>query len=268
MPWVLFSRSNQWILGRLNRNTAAAAMGITPSGADRITQRRDTEPHRLAWLNHVIKPEAVAKPSSVETTQSKPLSAAESIRQMTVLNLSQILNWTEHGATLAASAYAAGASQQLLDLICTAAAEYKSQTGITFTNGDEAERQRPRTRRNLLTRHMNKLLDLLESTNADDIAKRRKLILVTTAAFTRAKVTHRDLIYLPNLEASLLRELLESVGHPTDLIERTNDKNGLLTSIRVRRKADSKIYCGIELKRILGIVWVRQRVIDLGELQP
>lgn len=267
MPWVLFSRSNKWILGRLNRHTAAAAMGITPSGADRITQKRNSEPHRLAWLNHVIKFKAIVKPATVETSQAKSLSPSESIRQMTVFNLSQILDWTDHGATLAASAYAAGASQQLLDLIGTAAAEYKSQTGITFTNGDDIERQRSRTRRNSLTRHLNKLLDLLESTNADDMSKRRKLTSVANATFTRAKVTHRDMIYLPNLEARLLQELLKSVGHPIDLIELTNEKNGLLTSIRVKRKTDSKIYCGIELKRILGIVWVRQRVIDLAELQ-
>lgn len=267
LSWALFSRSYHWLLGRVNRHSAAAAMGITVSGADRITQRRNTEPPRLAWLNHLIQQKVVTRSDLKETANSKPLSPVKSIRQMTIFNLSQMLDWTERGATLAASAYAAGASPDLLALIHSAADEYKTQLGITFTTGDDTELQRPRVRRNSLTQHLYKLLMLIESKDAKDHIHRQKLISVASAMFTRARIRHKDLIVLPKLEASLLVKLLVLVGHEESLIESNLYEDGPLMAIRVRRKADSKIYSGLELKRILGIVWVQQRIIQLAELQ-
>ena len=90
---------------------------------------------------------------------------------------------------------------------------------------------------------------------------------VANALFARARVRHRDAIVLPAAETALLRRLLDEVGHDQALIETEAVGGGPLQTTRVRRRDGSNVRAGLELKRILGVVWVWERACQLAQLE-
>lgn len=266
--WALRLRSNAWISQRTGRRTAAAALGISPGGASRITQRNSNRSQALAWLDHVVGPRA--KPDVDVTTQS-PVVTVDLVVAMDKLKLSdlmRIIEWTERGSPLSSAGLSAGASADQIELVRAAAQEYRTQTGVTFADAiDVAERNRPRVRRNSINKHLYGLLGIMEAPDATPAPSRAALLAVANAHFMRARVRHRDAIILPAPETTLLRNLLLKVGHPGSLIHTEPVDGGPLLATRVRRKEGSKLFAGLELKRLLGVVWVRERARDLARFQ-
>ena len=266
--WVLRLRSGGWISRWANRRSAAVALGITPAGSDRITQRHRTQSAELAWLNHVVKPRV--SPAAIEVPQAmaSDVGHAHDIARLKVSDLARILEWTERGAKLSLSGLSAGASSSQLALIKLAADEFRAQTGVNFARGDDKEAgNRAKVRRNSLNQHLYGLLDLLDSTESADQKSKEALMAVANALFARARVRHRDAIVLPAAETALLRRLLDEVGHDQALIETEAVGGGPLQTTRVRRRDGSNVRAGLELKRILGVVWVWERACQLAQLE-
>jgi len=265
--WILRLRSGKWISARADRRSAAVALGITPSGADRITQRRRPESAVLAWLNHVVLPRVCPTVPQISQLAASEESLLEGIVRLKVADWARIIEWTQRGADLASSGLSAGASTAQLTLIKLAADEYRARTGVNFAAGDGgAKRNRAKVRRNSLSRHLHGLLDLLDSTDPGQEKSKVALIAVANALFVWSRVRHRDAIILPDPETGLLNRLLLEAGHDSGLIETGVFEGGPLQATRVRRRKDSAVYAGLELKRLLGVVWVRGRAVQIAQM--
>lgn len=277
MGWALRARADQWMQYRVTRWTAAAAMGVSVFRADQIRQQNREVPQSQAWLDVSLGPRhmpsiSVASPESVAGTDSEAatLSAAE---------VGLLLGWTERNLAIDAAGLVLGATARQARLVAEAVAEYTARIGRDFVSRSNGSRT---TRRVSSAQHLYGLWDI-DGRAADD-PLHKKLGAVVAAVFTWAKPTDQDAIVLPASEANMLVELLEAVGHARGLASMEAHETASLRIVRVARQPASgnavaegqqdavrqpgktgaaKRYAGRELKRILGVIWVRHRIAGL-----
>jgi hypothetical protein len=257
--WLVRSRSDAWIQKRANRRTAAAAMGLSVFRADQIKQQDKEASEMLAWLNHGLAPRRVDKTPATSRQESpkKPLD----FREMTAAEIGQLLGWAEHGVDENAAALSLGATHEQMELVRAAVAEYAAKIGRDFRSRGE-DRNGTASRRMSSAHHLYQLWDISSRRDEDD--ESRALASIATALFAHAKSTDKDALILPAREAVLLQRLLIACGHDEHLVQTTTHAKPALRLVRVKRPGNGKRYAGLELKRILGVIWIKRRLLELA----
>jgi len=152
-----------------------------------------------------------------------------------------------------------GVTQGQMDLLNQAVAEYSSQIGRDFHSRGKG---REVSRRMSAGQHLYTLWHLERDGDAD---KARFLSEIARALYSVSRPTDKDTLVLPTREADLLKQLLIDCGHYGGLIEvNEHPKKTALRVMRIRRSNSSHSYAGLELKRILGVIWVRDRLAELA----
>lgn len=257
VPWITRARVDAWLGARLDRWHAAAALGCSVHNADQIVKRRKPTPARQAWLDHVVPPRV---PAAVQTDSPTPV-AGKRVRMtdLTTRDVGRLLGWTEDGLNPEAATLALGATGADLKVIRECGQRYASRVGRDFLKDNpEAETSR-RTRRHRKASHLYDLWELADQ-SPDSSGLRQNLTEVVDAVFLRAKFHHRDRIALPRRDAELLRDLLLGVGHPAERILLADVPDEPLVVVRVARLGKTARYYGRELRRLLGVIWVRDQM--------
>jgi hypothetical protein len=253
--WLLRSQSDRWIQQRVNRRTAAVAMGVSVFRADQLRLQKKGKDEAQAWLDNGVKPRE-ARPALVgETLPRPPLD----VRQISILDVGRLLGWVEQGIEPDAAALSLGVSNAQLNLLNQAVAEYSSQVGRDFHSRGKGHAV---SRRISSAAHLYKLWQVEQDGGEGDL---RSLSAIARALYSVSRPTDKDTLVLPAREAYLLKQLLIDCGHESGLIE-LNDhpKRPALSTMRIRRSSTSRNYAGLELKRIFGVIWVRNRLAELA----
>ena len=258
LPWIARARPDAWLRERLDRRHAAAALGMSVHGADRISQRAKPIAAPLAWLNHVIEPRFAAAPEPGNSPPQR-LEVPQG-RLLSTRDVGCLLGWTGNGTTPAAAALSLGVTETELCMVLAAAEEYARRLGRDFIVAEPLnDKPRGKTRCLTQTQPLYALWDIADEP-AESSRDRQDLSAVVAALFARADLHHRDRIALPLDEAKLLQRLLVSIGHPADAIELNLVKNDAFCMVRIRRPGVENRYVGRELRRLLGVVWVRDQI--------
>lgn len=260
--WCPALPSLRWIASRLNRGTAAFAMGVTPAAVDKVVQRADGCDFADAMLNHVLM-QRVPVCAGAEAPDVGLVDLAESIEQLGIEELRHILEWGERGADLRLGGVAMGSTRELAEKIHEAALLYERRTGVLF-GAQSDSKGKPVTRRHSASKHIWGLLEV----GADfDTQRSRRVVLIAEAAFSSAQVCHRGRVMLPRPEAESLLELLLQLGHPKSGLQLRDVQGTPLVELRVRRTESKGSLAGRELKRALGVVWIWSRIKGLNALR-
>ncbi|MHB8474576.1 MAG: hypothetical protein ACYDC8_17370 [Gammaproteobacteria bacterium] len=259
--WLMRSRSDAWIQQRVNRRTAAAAMGLSVFRTDQIRQANKEIRESLAWLNHGLATRSVAEAQGT-SPQEAPTRSVD-LRAVSTAEVGQLLGWAEMGVNADSAALSIGATREQMDLLQEAAAEYATKIGRDFhSRAMDRDASGTVSRRMSSAKHLYGLWDI--SSRADDDDECKALTHIVTALFAHAKPTDKDALVLPAREAGLLQRLLIGCGYDDHLIETTAHTMSPLRIVRVKRPGSSERYAGLELKRILGVIWIRRRLLELA----
>lgn len=259
--WLMRSRSDAWIQLRVNRRTAAAAMGLSVFRADQIRQKHKQVREMQAWLDHGLAPRNVVKAQEA-SPQESPKRPVD-LREISTAEVGQLLGWAERGVDADSATLSLGATREQMDLLQTATAEYAAKIGRDFhSRGGNREVAGAVSRRMSSAQHLYRLWDIASRVDDDDEA--RALTHIVTALFAHAKPTDKDALVLPAREAGMLQRLLNGCGHDDHLIHITTHAAPALRKVRVKRPGSSERYAGLELKRILGVIWIRRRLLELS----
>lgn len=257
VPWITRARADAWMGTRLDRWHAAAAMGCSVHNADQIVKRRKPTPAREAWLNHLVPPR---QPPAVPPNSQGPAGEDRlRLTDLTTRDVGRLLGWTEDGLSSEAAVLALGATGADLALIRECGSRYASRVGRDFIAASPRTSPKRRTRRHQKANHLYDLWELADQ-SPDATALRRNLSTVVEAVVRWARFHHRDRIMLPVGDAEHLRELLLHVGHPADRIFIEAAPEEPFVVVRVARLGQVPRYYGRELRRLLGVIWVRDQV--------
>lgn len=261
--WILRSRSDRWIQQRVNRRTAAVAMCVSVFRADQLRLQDKNRDEAQAWLDNGVKPRETMPAPLMDRPRRPPLD----VTQISIRDVGRLLGWVEEGVEPGDAALSLGVSQAQMNLLNQAVAEYSSQVGRDFHSRGKG---RAVSRRMSSASHLYKLWQIERDGNANDY---RSLSDVARALYSVSRPTDKDTLVLPAREADLLKRLLANCGHDSGLIEiREHPKKAALRTMRILRSSSGRGYAGLELKRILGVIWVRDRLVELSTnsqwLQP
>ena len=253
--WLLRSRSDRWIQQRVNRRTAAVAMGVSVFRADQLRLQNKGKDEAQAWLDNGVKPRE-ARPELVsEMLPRLPLD----VRQISIRDVGRLLGWVEQGIEPDAAALSLGVTQAQMILLNQAIAEYSSQVGRDFRSRGKG---RAVSRRMSSAAHLYKLWQVEQDGGEGDL---RSLSEIARALYSASRPTDKDFLVLPVREADLLKRHLLDCGHDSGLIEiREHPQKAALCRMRILRSSTYRSYAGLELKRILGVIWVRNRLVELS----
>ena len=259
--WLMRSRSDAWIQQRVNRRTAAVAMGLSVFRADQIRQQNTGGSEMQAWLNQGLAPRRVNAEAAV-LAQKAPEKALN-VRHISAADIGQLLGWVERGVDAGSAALSVGLTREQMALLREAVAEYAAKIGRDFQSREEnPDGAGTASRRMSAAHHLYRLWDISSRSDEDD--EHRALGSVVTALFAHARSTDKDALVLPSREARLLQRLLVGCGHDEHLIQINAHAMPALRVMRVKRSARSERYAGLELKRILGVIWIRRRLLELA----
>jgi hypothetical protein len=261
-PWAIRSRSEAWLGRRTDRRGAATALGISVNGVDRISQRNKPIEARIAWLNHVIAPRMpLAAPSPAILKMTPPAEVAPRTTSLSTEDVGQLLGWTERGVMPENAALTLGATREEIELIRRASLEYFSKTGRGFLKREDT----PKTataqrviRRISSASHLYALWVIADRDESD--VERRDLLAVVTAHYAWSVASNGSTIRLPESEAGMFKRLLESMGHPSQCIHSRKVPNSRLVDIEIERPGKPSRYLGRQVRRILGVIWIHQRL--------
>lgn len=265
LPWAARARADSWMRARFDRRHAALALGSSLANVDRIAQRRKPRPQQLAWLDHVV-------PARVQDKMREPNAVAPSLHQvtksLTPREVGRILGWTENDIDAGSAALAIGATTQQLSEIREQAGIYAMQMGLEFMPTKSRQtKARRKIRQHRKAEHLYRLLDIADLRPGSS-SERLDLTLVVNAVFAFARHHHRDEIALPAEDARRLRQLLVHVEHPPDLIIQEQLEGQPLVRTRVVRPGVEGRYYGRELRRLFGVVWIRDRLSPSTDQDP
>lgn len=257
-PWMARSRSDGRLASFVDRHGAAMALGISASGADRISQRGKPRSDVDAWMcrlaAHRITP---TSPELLATPDRKGLSV------LTVRDVATICGLIDRTLSPDKAAMAIGATLDDMKVLERAATEFAARAGrSTWRLACQAPVDEPLpVLRNL--RSMEGLKALWDAIDADqNSATAQAVLAVTHACFAYLKPTHGKDIVLPKDEADMLRGLLESLKLSCLPVD-SPPVSPTLTILRIARPGEraSPRFAGWQLKRALGVVflWIRHR---------
>lgn len=256
MPWALRSRSDEWIATRwLDRHTAATALGVTPFAADRIVQRNKAKEPVVAWLDSMSAPRVIETPQALV----RP-NGANSV-ELTSNEIGQILGWTSRLRGLEAVGASLGASQSDIAAIRAAAMEYVAKMGRGFLSTEDIATSKASAKRVRALKgggYLLKLLAIADGGSGD--ALRGDFLQVAAAHFAWAKAVNSADVVLPSHEAKLLVKLLGVIGHAERYVQVKPRERANLFEVQVLDPSGGKYTLGRQLKRLLGVVWVANRV--------
>ena len=236
-------------------------MGLSMFRADQIRQENKGISEAQAWLNHGLVPRRVNEvPAAL---QKKPSEKALDLRQISSADIGQLLGWAERGIDANSAALSLGATREQMDLLQIAVAEYASKIGRDFhSRGEDRDGAGTVSRRMSAAHHLYRLWDI--SSRGDDDGEAKALMSVVTSLFAHAKSTDKDALILPAREVGLLQRMLVGCGHDEHQIQINAHAMPTLRVMRVKRSASGNRYAGLELKRILGVIWIRRRLHEIA----
>lgn len=258
LPWASRARADAWIREHFDRRSVAVALGSTISNADRISQRSKPTLPRTAWLDHVLSARVPVRISTpVETSPPDPILQTP----LSTREIGRLLGWTEGSVEPALAALAVGATQDQLSAIREHERLYALQMKRDFISKGSSElKARQRIRRFERAAHLYKLWDIADE-EPESSMHRRELTEVVDALFSWARRHKRDRIVIPVKNAAQLRRLLIAVGHPMESIQVEALDELALAMVRVLRVGKTERFHGRELRRLLGVIWIRDRVL-------
>ncbi len=263
MPWLARSRSDARLGSFVDRHGAAMALGISDSGADRISQRGKPRSDVDAWMSRLVVPRI---PPAAPEAQAEPVRRGLSV--LRVKDIATICGLIDRTQSREKAAMAVGGTIDDVQMLERASRQFSLRAGrSTWRLRDEPRADTPPHRLRKL-RSMDCLEVLWHAIDTDqDGATAQTILAITHACFAYMKPTHGKDIVLPEDEADMLRGLLESLKLrcvPTD----TPPPSTTLQILRVARPGERTTprYAGWALKRVLGIVflWTRHRTARIA----
>lgn len=272
LPWLLRSRADAAIRKRYcNRRGAAAVMGLTLPAVDRISQLAKPLPAARAWIDHVLAPRT---PPAADQPKAPPTPTGNRI--WTAVELGQLLECVERTGSLTGALAVVGAHSDEADRLRKAFLMFEQRLGCRLLGGEWIESLNMPRR---IVRSISAAKELARWWSLFDEApevERERLVQIANHVFEWMSPDDRDAIKLEAPICDSLVAILVQAGMSEDAAERRSLGLGF-EALRIERPArdrptapvesedepaaaQHKRYLGLSIKRVLGVIWVANRL--------
>lgn len=251
LAWIFRLGSDMDARPKVTRAMVASAIGQSLNGVDRISQRRKPLDPIDAWVTHVV-PTNSRPAQSMSTPSAAPMKLQDEV--LSALDVTYLMDQVQEGTPLDVAAFALGGTSFGTQRVEQASMQYEDLTGygLLVKNADR------RTRQNSRSQHLYSLIDWASGTDGIDGVDLELLYKVIEVHALVAQHDREDLVAMPTEEMPELCRLLQSTGHPEDLLKISG--KGPIQFLRIGRRGVDERYSGRELRRILAMLWVWRRI--------